>query len=223
MTAPGDSPAIEARILVDEHPDAGPSPFVVDPDYSIWVPALRPAALEWRDLSLEQWAARIAPTSWPEGDEPDPGDLERVRRLLMLVGSQTFPSSVPWLDKWIHFPDRDDMPLAVMIGASEPEDDGSDDELRAYLRVGDPLLIEEPIVEEVHTAMGRGLRGLAYSPLHEQGKVNICATLSYAWRVETLDGPMIVQLFTMQDPTRILKAADDIQALAMTLRVVEDE
>jgi hypothetical protein len=217
------SSSIQIGCLVDEEPNAGPSPFVVDPDYRIWAPALRPVGLERGDLDLEQWAAKIALTCFPEGEEPDPNEYERVRRLLMLVGSQSFPSSVPWNDKWIHFPDRDDMPLAVMISANEPEDNGSDDELRAYLRVGDPLLIEEPIVEEVHTALGRGLRGLAYSPLREQGEVNICATLSYAWRVETLNGPVIVRLYTMQDPTRILKATADVHALAMTVRIVEDE
>jgi len=202
---------------------AGPSPFVVDPDFNIWAPALHPVLLEGRDLTLEQWATTIAASSWAEGITPDPDEFERVRRLLMLVGSQDFPSTVPWQDKWIHCPDRDDMPLAVMISDNSVQDDGSDDELRAYLRVGDPLLIEEPIVEEVHTALGRGLRGLAYSPLHEQGKVNICATLSYAWRLETEDDLSIVRLYTMDDPTRVLKAADDIQALAMTLRLREDD
>jgi hypothetical protein len=204
-------------------PYAGPSPFVVDPDFNIWVPALHPVLLEGRDLTLEQWATKIAASSWAEGVTPDPDDLERIRRLLMLVGSQDFPSTVPWQDKWIHYPDRDDMPLAVMISDNSVQDNGSDDELRAYLRVGDPLLIEEPIVEEVHTAMGRGLRALAYSPLHEEGQVNICATLSYAWRLETEDDLSIVRLYTMDDPTRILKAADDIHALAMTLRLRDDD
>jgi len=204
-------------------PYAGRSHFVVDPDFNIWVPALRPAMFEGGELDLEAWAAKIVASSWADGITPDPDDLERIRRLLMLVGSQDFPSSVPWGDKWIHYPDRDDMPLAVMISDNDVQDNGSDDELRAYLRVGDPLLIEEPIVEEVHTAMGRGLRGLAYSPLHEQGKVNICATLSYAWRLETEDDLSIVRLYTMDDPTRVLKAADDIHALAMTLRLRDDE
>jgi hypothetical protein len=57
----------------------------------------------------------------------------------MLVGSQDFPSiDSMWMDKWIHYPDRDDMPLPVMISDHDVEDDGSDDESRAYLRVGDP-------------------------------------------------------------------------------------
>ena len=201
-------------------PEAIEFPFDVDPDFNIWVPALHPVELESRDLTLEQWAAKIAASFWAEGMNVDPDDYERIRRLLMLVGSQNYPSSVPWQDKWIHYPDRDDMPLAVMISDNDVEDDGSDDELRAYLRVGDPLVIEEPIVEEVHTALGRGLRGLAYSPLHEEGKVNICATLAYVWRVEWPDGDLsIVRLYTMEDPTRVLKAADDIHALAMTLRI----
>lgn len=205
-------------------PYAGRSPFVVDPDFNIWVPALRPAELEGGDLTLEQWAAKIAASSWAEGITADPDDYERIRRLLLLlVGSQDYPSFDPWQDKWIHYPDRDDMPLPVMISDYDVEDGGSDDELRAYLRVGDPLVIEEPIVEEFHTALGRGLRGLAYSPLHEQGKVNICATLAYVWRVETPDDLSITRLWAMDDPTRVLKAADDIHALAMTLRVREDE
>jgi hypothetical protein len=196
------------------------SPFHVDPDFHIWVPALRPIDLEGRDLTLEEWAAKVAGSSWAEGVEPDPEAYERIRRLLMLVGNQDYPSSVPWEDKWIHYPDRDDMPLPVMISDNDVEDDGSDEELNAYLRVGDPLLIEDPIVEEVQTAMGRGLRALAYSPLHEQGQVNICATLSYAWRVEWPDNAVsIVRLYAMDDPTGILRAADDIHALAMTLRL----
>ncbi|HZX99794.1 MAG TPA: hypothetical protein VFE92_09930 [Dermatophilaceae bacterium] len=114
------------------------------------------------------------------------------------------------------------MPLPVMISDHDVEDDGSDDELRAYLRVGDPLVIEEPIVEEVHTALGRGLRAMAYSQFEEQGKVVINATLAYVWRVETEDDLSITRLWAMDDPTRILKAADDIHNLAVTLRLRED-
>lgn len=204
-------------------PFAGPSSWKVDPDFNVWVPALHPVDFEGRDLDLETWATKIAASSWAEGVQPDPEAYERIRRLLMIVGSQDFPSFDPWQDKWIHYPDRDDMPLPVMISDYDVQDNGSDDELRAYLRVGDPLVIEEPIVEEVHTAMGRGLRGLAYSPLHEEGKVNICATLAYVWRVETEDDLSITRLWAMDDPTRILKAADDIHNLAMTLRLREDD
>jgi hypothetical protein len=197
-------------------------PFVADPDFNIWAPALRPVELEDLDLTLEAWAAKIAGSFWPDGEEPDPDDYERVRRLLMIVGKQDYPSSVPWQDKWIHFPDHDDIPLPVMISVNDVEHDGSDDELREYLRVGDPLVIEEPIVEEVHTALGRGLRGLAYSKIHEQGKVSIIATLAYVWRVEWPDGDAsIVRLYAMEDPTRFVKATDDIHALAMTLRIDE--
>ena len=121
----------------------------------------------------------------------------------MLVGSQDFPSiDSMWMDKWIHYPDRDDMPLPVMISDHDVEDDGSDDELQAYLRVGDPLVIEEPIVEEVHTALGRGLRAMAYSQFEEQCKVVINATLAYVWRVETEDDLSITRLWAMDDPTR---------------------
>jgi hypothetical protein len=198
-------------------------PLVLDTDYSIWAPALRPVELEDRGLTLEAWAAKIAGSFWPEGEEPDPDNYEYVQGLLMIVGRQDYPSSLPWQDKWIHYPDRDDIPLPVMISDNDAEDDGSDDELRAYLRVGDPLVIEEPIVEEVHTALGRGLRGLAYTPLHEEGgKIGICATLAYVWRVEWPDDHVsIVRLYAMEDPTRILKATDDIHALAMTLRIDE--
>jgi hypothetical protein len=204
-------------------PYAGSSNYVVDPDYNIWVPALRPAEFEGGDLDLEQWAVKIAASSWAKGITPDPDDYERIRRLLMLVGSQDFPSiDSMWMDKWIHYPDRDDMPLPVMISDHDVEDDGSDDELRAYLRVGDPLVIEEPIVEEVHTALGRGLRAMAYSQFEEQGKVVINATLAYVWRVETEDDLSITRLWAMDDPTRILKAADDIHNLAVTLRLRED-
>jgi hypothetical protein len=197
---------------------------MVDPDFSIWFPALQPADLEEGDLDLEAWAARGAGYYFADGIEPHPQDYERIRRQLMVVGNQDYPSSVPWQDKWIHYPDSDDMPLPVMISDNDAQDNGSDDELRAYLRVGDPLVIEEPIVEEVHSALGRGLRGLAYSPLHEQGKVNIAATLAYVWPVKWPDGDLsIVRLYTMYDPTRILKAADDIHNLAMTLRIREGD
>jgi hypothetical protein len=128
-----------------------------------------------------------------------------------------------WMDKWIHYPDRDDTPLPVMISDFDVEDDGSDDELRAHLRVGDPLVIEDPIVEEVHTALGRGLRALAYSQYEEQGKVVINATLAYVWRVKTEDDLSITQLWAIEAPARILRAVDDIQALAMTLRLRDDD
>ena len=72
--------------------------------------------------------------------------------------------------------------------------------------------------EEVHTALSRGLRGLADNPLHEQSKVNICATLAYVWRVEwPMNDVSITRLYTMDGPTRILKATIGIHALALTL------
>jgi hypothetical protein len=185
---------------------------------------LRPALFEAGDLDLEHWAVKIAASSWPEGIHPDPEDFERIRRLLMLAGSQDYPSpDSMWMDKWIHYPDRDDVPLPVMISDYDVEDNGSDDELRAFLRVGDPLVIEEPIVEEVRTAPGRGLRALAYSELGGQGKVIISATLAYVWRVETEDDLSITRLWAMDNPTRILKAADDLHNLAMTLRLREGD
>jgi hypothetical protein len=203
---------------------AGRSHYVVDPDYNIWVPALRPAEFEAGDLDLEHWAAKIAASSWAEGITPDPDDYERIRRLLMLAGSQDYPSiDSMWMDKWIHYPDRDDTPLPVMISDFDVEDNGSDDELRAHLRVGDPLVLEDPIVEEVHTSLGRGLRALAYSQYEEQGKVVINATLAYVWRVETEDDLSVTQLWAIDAPARILKAVDDIQALAMTLRLRDDD
>ncbi len=202
---------------------AGRSNFVVDPDFNIWLPALRPVEFEGGDLDLDAWATKLAGAYFDASVTPDPDDFERIYRQLWAVGNQDFPAFDPmWVDKWIHFPDCNDVPLPVMISDYDVEDNGSDDELRAYLRVGDPLVLEEPIVEEVHTAMGRGLRAMAYSPLHEQGQVNICATLAYVWRVETEDDLSIVRLWAMYDPTRILKAADDIHNLAMTLRLRED-
>jgi hypothetical protein len=63
---------------------------------------------------------------------------------------------------------------------------------------------------------------MAYSQFEEQGKVVINATLAYVWRVETEDDLSITRLWAMNDPTRILKAADDIHNLAVTLRLRED-
>jgi hypothetical protein len=205
-------------------PYAGRSPFVVDPDFKIWFPALRPVELEGGDLDLESWATKLAGAFFVEGIAPNPDDFERIRRQLMIAGNQDFPAFDPmWQDKWIHYPDSGDVPLPVMISDYDVRDNGSEDELRSYLGVGDPAVMEQPIVEEIHTALGRGLRGLAYSPLHEDGKVNICATLAYVWRVETEDDLSIVRLWAMYDPTRILKASDDIHDLAMTLQIREDD
>jgi hypothetical protein len=211
-----------AMTSADKSPYAGRSPWVVDPDFTIWLPALRPVELEGGDLDLEAWADQTAGYYFAEGVPRNLDDFERIRRQLIIVGNQDFPSFDPWQDKWIHYPDSDDMPLPVMISDYDVEEDGSDDELRTYLGVGNSLVLEAPIVEEVHTAMGRGLRALAYTPLHEQGKVNICATLAYVWRVETDDDLSITRLWAMYDPTRILKAADDIHAFAMTLRLREE-
>ena len=206
-------------------PSAGLSAFVVDPDFSIWLPALRPADLEGGDLDLEAWSAKMAGYFVTDGDAPNSEYYQRTRAKLTIAGTQDFPAFDPyWQDKWIHFPDSADTALPVMISDYDADDNGSDDELRYYLRVGDPLVIEEPIVEEIHTPLGRGLRAMAYTPLHEQGQVNICATLAYVWRVQWPDGDLsIVRLWAMYDPTRILKAADDIHNLAMTLRLREDD
>lgn len=196
------------------------SPFVADPDYSIWLPALRPVGVEGGDLDLEQWATKTANYFIPEGETAKPVYYERIHKQLMIFGSQDFPSWDPmWQDKWIHFPDCADVPLPLMLSDYDVNDNGSEEELRQYLRVGDPLLIEEPIVEEVHTALGRGLRATAYSSSDEEGRGDVFATLAYVWRVETDDDLSIARLWAMYDPTRILKAADDIHNLAMTLRL----
>lgn len=200
-------------------PYAGRSNWDVDPDYNVWFPALRPVEFEAGDLDLQAWASKLAYVFFAEGVEPDPADYQRIRRQLLIAGNQDYPSTDPWLDKWIHYPDSADTALPVMISDYDVQDNGSDDELREFLGVGHRLVLEEPIVEEVHTAFGRGLRAMAYSPLHEEGKVNICATLAYVWRVQTEDDLSITRLWAMCDPTRILKAADDIHNLAMTLRL----
>lgn len=195
------------------------APFDVDPDFSIWLPALRPVELEGGDLNLEQWATKCADYYTPKGD-PKPPYYDRIHKQLMIFGSQDFPSWDPmWQDKWIHFPHLADVPLPVMLSDYDAEDNGSDEELRRYLGVGNADLIEEPIVEEIHTPLGRGLRAMAYTPLKEEGKLNIIATLAYIWRVEAEGDLSITRLWATYDPTRILKAADDIHNLAMTLRI----
>jgi hypothetical protein len=85
-------------------PSAGRSPFHVDPDFHIWVPALGPIELEGLDLTLQEWAAKVAGSSWAEGVEPDPDGCERTTSCSCLWAPQDYPSSVPWEDKWTTFP-----------------------------------------------------------------------------------------------------------------------
>ncbi|GMA86395.1 hypothetical protein GCM10025868_16450 [Angustibacter aerolatus] len=60
-----------------------------------------------------------------------PDDRERLTRLLALAGARGFPAQ-GWLQKWLHLPAWDDVPLPVMLTLLGPDDVGGDDE-RAVL------------------------------------------------------------------------------------------
>lgn len=205
-----------------------------EPDLSVWVPCLQPSDIDSGEMPLAEWVETMATSFWAgDDDSPDPVDLERIRRLLAHLGDQEYPSWDPWWQvKWLHCPSPGDIPLAVCLSDIPAQDGGSEEELRSWLRVGDPAVVEEPIVQEIVTPLGRGLRALAYHrvPVPVEGEGDgvvdeLWATLSYVWRSEDHDvtpepAVSIIRLSTAWEIGRVIQAEDDIEALAQTLRVV---
>ncbi|GAB3691575.1 hypothetical protein GCM10028814_32850 [Angustibacter aerolatus] len=194
-----------------------------DPDWAVWLPAPLPAELDDEPVDERTWAEQTAAVVLSDAGLPDaaPDDRERLTRLLALAGARGFPAQ-GWLQKWLHLPAWDDVPLPVMLTLLGPDDVGGDDEravLELLVGAGHPAVVEAPVVEPVRGGLGDGVRAISYGEsVGEDGAV-LTAMLSYAWRVE-LDGePVYVRLWTSFDPGRVIAAADDVEALATSLTV----
>lgn len=177
---------------------------------------------------LDDWLAEADELLWPSdapGGPPTPAERERTRALLALFADPGFPpDDAPWTLKLLHCPDPRGDVVPVMI-TYLPAEGEPEQALRALLRVGDPGLVEPPVVDPVSSRIGNGLRGLAYTrAAPSDGASVLLATLAYAWRVDIGGGAACdVRLWTTWTPSSVVAVADDVEALARTLTFVEDD
>lgn len=189
-----------------------------NPDGRIWLPAPSPDQAAPGSPELQAWAADMSAQVWAVTPRaPDENGRARLSALLAAMGSQTCPSDDVWHQKWIHLPDADDLPLAVV--ASLFDADGLDpEELRAMVGEGDPTTVEPAIVEPFTGKLGNGYRGLKYRAIRETGG-EVFATLAYSWWVPQMGAEF--RIWTTWYPQRILAAMDHVDDLARSCEVVD--
>ncbi|GAB2679844.1 hypothetical protein GCM10027194_10380 [Thalassiella azotivora] len=193
-----------------------------DPDWSVWVDAPGPDLPDEAPVDVRAWATRTAEAVLADaGDAPDAELRERLVRLLELTGSPGYPAGDEWVAKWLHLPSPDAVPLPLVLELHVAED--GDDEAGTLRRLvgadGGARTVEPPVVEEVSTPLGPGLRALAYGQSGAGVDERLTALLSYAWATRLDDVDVYVRLWAAGDPTVVAAAGLDVDALAATLEV----
>lgn len=188
-----------------------------DPECWMWVPDEFPVG-ELDDV--RDWAAMMAQACWNDSDlVPRENDVAELTDVLVAC-AEKYPTLYPSYRLYLHLRDPRDVPLALFTGAMDIEGD-RDTELRALTWADDENVVEPPIVEEFSTPhLGTGLRVLRYAKDPEDD--SIIAGLRYAWRVEE-EGVDVLLFTACPDLGRLLKAVDDIDALARIARMSPED
>jgi hypothetical protein len=191
--------------------------ITADADWQVWVAGPAPERLDDDPVDVESWAQDMSSRIWQaSGREPDPNGLPRLAGFLRATGRRDYPSAIPWAVKWIHLPDPDDIPLALVLALFEA-DGPADEVLREMVGADDPDTVEPAMVEEFTGRLGAGFRGLSYRTEATAGGA-VFATLAYSWRVEAIGTD--VRLWGTYTPQRVLAALDDADELARALHLV---
>ncbi|MFJ8535723.1 hypothetical protein [Streptomyces sp. NPDC093591] len=173
----------------------------------------------------EAWARYFAEAWWEDfaTEKPEPGEVDLVANILLMYAERA-PAAFPGFEVLLHLPHPRDIPLPAYVDLVEIEE-GEDREtaLRALTHADASYAIEPPIVEEFDSPhLGSGLRVLRYYQDEDSNEVHV--GLRYAWRYEK-DTEAADVLIILADPDagRILKALDDVDEFARTIRISPDE
>jgi hypothetical protein len=185
-----------------------------------WLPALGPVGSDDGSMDEARWATILANTAFVDeaGEKPKAEVLDSIRHRLLVFGGRDFPPDVPWVEKWIHFPEPGSWPVPAILEVWLL-DEGED--LDLYDMMIRPRQVEDPIVEWVEIGLGEGMRGLTYFLSDADGEEMLLCRLTYAWRVEHEEGIAGIRAWIMSPPDRVLAVQDDFAELVDTFRFGE--
>ncbi|WP_432095120.1 hypothetical protein [Streptomyces sp. bgisy100] len=173
----------------------------------------------------EAWARTFAEVWWEDfaTEKPEPGEVDRLSDILVMYAKRA-PSAFPGFEVLLHLPHPRDNPLPAYVNLVEIEEGESrETALRALTHADASYAIEPPIVEEFDSPhLGAGLRVLRYYQDEDSNEVHV--GLRYAWRYEKgTDAADVLIILADPDAGRILRALDDVDEFARTIRISPDE
>jgi hypothetical protein len=86
-------------------------------DLDQWLPALGPVGSDDGSMDEARWATILADTAFVDetGEKPNAEVLDNIRHRLLVFGGRDFPPDVPWVEKWIHFPEPGWWPVPAVL------------------------------------------------------------------------------------------------------------
>lgn len=173
----------------------------------------------------EAWARYFAEGLWEDAapEKPEPGEIDLLANIMLMYALRA-PAAFPDFEVFLHIPHPRELPLPVYVDLFEiDESEDQKTTLRELTHADASYAIEPPIVEDFDSPhLGTGLRVLRYYQDEDSNEVHV--GLRYAWRYEKANEAADV-LIILADPdaSRILRALDDVDEFARTIRISQDE
>ncbi|WP_432119110.1 hypothetical protein [Streptomyces sp. bgisy032] len=173
----------------------------------------------------EAWARYFAKGCWEDFtlEKPEPGEVDLLTNILLMYALRA-PSAFPDFEVFLHLPNPRELPLPAYVDLVEIEE-GEDRRtaLRELTHADADYAVEAPIVEDFDSPhLGSGLRVLRYYQAEDSNEVHV--GLRYAWRYEKgTEAADVLIILADPDAGRILRALDDVDEFARTIRISPDE
>jgi hypothetical protein len=173
----------------------------------------------------EAWARYFAEGLWEDyaPEKPEPGEVDLLTDILLMYAIRA-PAAFPDFEVFLHLPHPREIPLPAYVDLVEiEEDEDRETALRELTHADASYAVEPPIVEDFHSPhLGAGLRVLRYYQDEDSNEVHV--GLRYAWRYEKgTEAADVLIILADPDAGRILKALDDVDEFARTVRISPDE
>jgi hypothetical protein len=173
----------------------------------------------------EAWARYFAEGLWEDfaSEKPEPGEVDLLTNILLMYAIRA-PAAFPDFEVFLHLPHPREIPLPAYVDLVEIEE-GEDRKtaLRELTHADASYAVEPPIVEDFDSPhLGAGLRVVRYYQDEDSNEVHV--GLRYAWRYEKgTEAADVLIILADPDAGRILRALDDIDEFARTIRISPDK
>jgi hypothetical protein len=173
----------------------------------------------------EAWARYFAEGLWEDAapEKPEPGETDLLANILLMYALRA-PAAFPDFEVFLHLPHPRELPLPAYVDLVEiDETKDQHTSLRELTHADASYAIEPPIVEDFDSPhLGTGLRVLRYYQDEDSNEVHV--GLRYAWRYEKgTEAADVVIILADPDAGRILRALDNVDEFARTIRISPDE
>ncbi|CAL9559149.1 MULTISPECIES: hypothetical protein [unclassified Streptomyces] len=173
----------------------------------------------------EAWARYFAEGIWEDfaPEKPAPGEVDLLTNMLLMFAVRA-PAAYPGFEVFLHLPHPREIPLPAYVDLVEIEEgQNRETALRELTHADASYTVERPVVEDFDSPyLGAGLRVLRYYQDQDSNEVHV--GLRYAWRYEKgTEAADVLIILADPDAGRILRALDDIDAFARTVRISPDE